>query len=66
MARSWTRSQQRRYKEERMKQAALVADRLLGKNKPIFWADHDDYSLNMNMYTPSPRSSSIITGIVGV
>jgi hypothetical protein len=33
MARSWTRAQQRRYREERRKQAERVATRLMGRRK---------------------------------
>jgi len=33
MARSWTRAQQRRYREERRKTAERVAARLMGKRK---------------------------------
>ena len=75
MPRNWTRAQQRRYKEERQRQAARVADRLMGRKKYIFdypYDGHDDMvnasmmAMSMNLYTPSPRRSSIIYGITGV
>jgi hypothetical protein len=68
MSRRYTRDQQRKYKAERMKQAALVADRLMGRKKLTF--DHlglDEamgfshsamtyYSNSHNLLTTYPRS----------
>ncbi len=76
MARNYTREQQRRYKSERMKQAAQaarVADRLMGR-KPFDWNapidhTHDDfidalkYRWQHNLQVPSPRSNIFIGGI---
>lgn len=73
MPRNWPRDKQRKYREARRKQAALVADRLLGKKKTA-WAEHDDrvdvaassMRLATNLYVSNPRTGFIISGIEGV
>lgn len=78
MSRSWTRSQQRHYKEERQLQALRVADRLMGKRKKVD-PDPDDFFGGTQMYSPiqyrgissgvyvaSPRTSFILSGFNGV
>ena len=75
MARNYTREQQRRYREERIKQANRVASRLMGKNKP-FWngtdpvgPDHEyfidvlKYRFEQDLYAPKPRTSIYLTGL---
>ena len=71
MPRNYTRAQQRKYREERKRQAARVADRLMGRKKYIPLA-HDDfmdalkYQFSTNMYVSNPRHNTIITGFNGV
>lgn len=76
MARFYTRAEQRAYREKRRVQAALVADRLMGKKK----VDPDviDFFGGTQMISPIrytgygkmlnniPRISSIICNVEGV
>jgi len=62
MARKYTRAQRRQYKAARMKQAALVSDRLMDKPKfPLNPASHQDvidamsYKLGYGLTVPNPR-----------
>lgn len=74
MARNWPRDKQRKYREARRNQAALVADRLLGKKvvtpDPLNFSAYEEYfktsSYFLNIATSSPRSSIIISGMEGV
>lgn len=78
MSRNWTRAQQRRYQIERKRQAALVADRLMGKKKETLFQTGDEWKWTMlksrqigmstlnNYYITNPRHNVIITGIEGV
>ena len=71
MSRSWTRAKQRRYKEERLAQAARVADRLMGRKKNLPFENDDlvdalSYKFSTNLYVAKPIMSSIITGFNGV
>lgn len=79
MARWYTRAEQRKYRDERQAQAALVANRLMGKRKKsgweeMGWPDHDDkmdaaamsMSYNTNLYISNPRTSFVISGMEGV
>jgi hypothetical protein len=64
MARNWPRDQQRRYREERRKQAARVADRLMGKKKsPIFGESRIrspfQYQDSTNFYNNTVRPSLV-------
>ena len=68
MARNYTRAQQRKYREERKRQAARVADRLLGKKKvdPVesFFGGTSiqtpfQYQNNLNFYNQVVRPSLI-------
>jgi len=76
MARWYTRSQQRKYREERRKQAALVADRLLGKKtidpdvEAWAWPNAGSQAMSPYLYqtiyniqVPNPRNNIIITGL---
>jgi hypothetical protein len=79
MARSWTRSQQRRYREERRQQAERVAARLMGKKKSSLFSPDGDVSsffggtqmqvpfqYGGNIHVNNPRTSFIISDIGGV
>jgi len=76
MARWYTRAEQRKYRDERRAQAALVANRLMGKKK----IDPDvvdyfngtqryqsiQYRMPQNLTTSNPRTSYVISGMEGV
>lgn len=74
MGRNYTRDQQIKYKEERRKQASLVADRLLGKKKvdPDPWPAFSGSKMQipiqyrLGMVTNNPRTSFILSGMNGV
>jgi len=76
MSRWWTRSEQRKYREDRRKQAALVADRLLGKQtidpdvEAWAWPNAGSqfispylYKHIYNMQVLNPRGNIVITGL---
>jgi len=76
MARWYTRAEQRKYRDERRAQAALVANRLMGKKKVD--PDVEDFFGGTQMYQPiqynishnfqnsTPRTSYVISGMEGV
>ena len=75
MSRSWTRSQQRRYREQRRAFAARCADRLLYADRKKVDPDIEDffggsqmqapiqYKFSGNIQVPNPRSSIFLGGI---
>lgn len=81
MARWYTRAEQRAYRDERRAQAALVANRLMGKKKSSLFSPDDNvakffggtqmympiqYRMSQNLNTSNPRTSFVISGMEGV
>ena len=75
MSKNYTRDQRRKYKAKRVAKAQEIADRLMGKKKPVTF-DTSDFFGSSKMYEPimysgnivshNPRLSSIIIGVQGV